>query len=285
MAKLKEFNGEDDWEQYCERLEFHFEAHEITNGGKKKATLLSVCGAQTYKLMCDLVAPLKPKDKTFDELKDVVQKHLKPRPSAIVQRYKFNTRGQQHGESVACFVAGLRHIAHECNFGDQLLDMLCDRLVCGLTSERMQRRLLSEPNLTFENAFSIAIAMETADKNASELQTQFSTAGGEHSDTKMATEQVNKISREKAKIDCWFCEKYGHREDECRLKQKLEKKLLKEKKKKRQKKEDSESDSQSVNFACGLDDSDHESYPIYSVGNWYVESESDGGGVDPSKSE
>ena len=78
MAKLKEFNGEDDWEQYCERLEFHFEAHEITNGGKKKATLLSVCGAQTYKLMCDLVAPLKPKDKTFDELKDVVQKHLKP---------------------------------------------------------------------------------------------------------------------------------------------------------------------------------------------------------------
>ena len=88
--------------------------------------------------------------------------------------------------------------------GDQLLDMLRDRLVCGLTSERMQRRLLSEPNLTFENAFLVATAMETADKNASKLQTQFSTAGGEHSYTKMATEQVNKIGREKAKIDCWY---------------------------------------------------------------------------------
>ena len=108
MAKLKEYNNDDDWLQYVERLEFYFEAQDITDGGKKRATLLSVCGAQTYKLICDLVAPQKPKDKTFDELKDVVQKHLKPKPSVIVQRYKFNTRGQTSGESVACFVAGLR---------------------------------------------------------------------------------------------------------------------------------------------------------------------------------
>ena len=45
-----------------------FEAHDITDGGKKKATLLSACGAQTYKLMSDLVAPLKSRDKIFENL-------------------------------------------------------------------------------------------------------------------------------------------------------------------------------------------------------------------------
>ena len=107
MAKLKEFSADEDWEQYVERLEFYFEAKEITDAAKRKATLLSVCGAPTYKLMCDLVAPGKPKDKTFQQLKEIVQSHLKPKPSVIVQRYRFNTRAQQSGETIAEFVANL----------------------------------------------------------------------------------------------------------------------------------------------------------------------------------
>ena len=284
MAKVKEYNAEDDWEQYVERLEFHFVAHDITDEGKKKATLLSVCGAQTYKLMCGLVAHLKPKDKTFKELKELVQKHLKPKPSVIVQRYKFNTRGQHAGESVSCFVAGLRHVAQECNFGAQLSDMLRDRLVCGVISERVQRRLLAEPELTFDKAFSLATAMETAERNASELQTKFSGAGEDNSaDSNMAAEQINKLegsrSKDKTKIECWFCEKYGHMEKECRLKQKLERKMFKEKE--RSKRE--EADSEQVNYESQSDSEG--SYPIWYTQGWYVEGESDGEDVNPPERE
>ena len=126
---MKEFTGEEDWLQYCERLEFYFVANGVEDAGKRKATLLAACGASTYKLMCDLVSPLKPKDKTFEELKEIVQKHLKPKPSEIVQRYKFHTRVQRSGESIANFVAELRNLSQDCNFGDSLLDMLRDLFV------------------------------------------------------------------------------------------------------------------------------------------------------------
>ena len=289
MAKLKEYNNDDDWLQYVERLEFYFEAQDITDGGKKRATLLSVCGAQTYKLICDLVAPQKPKDKTFDELKDVVQKHLKPKPSVIVQRYKFNTRGQTSGESVACFVAGLRHIAQDCNFGDQLSDQIRDRLVCGITSERVQRRLLAEPNLTFENAFSLATAMETADRNASELQTKG--LEGDNSDSSnMAPEQVNKLQgggrKEKAKLLCWFCEKGNHKEEDCRLKRKLEEKLRKEKEEERRKREDRDSDSVKQLAESDSDESQcSDSWAIFRTHGWYVEDDTNDSEDKPSKNE
>ena len=44
MAKLKEYREDEDWEQYVERLEFYFEAKDITNEAKMKATLLTFAG-------------------------------------------------------------------------------------------------------------------------------------------------------------------------------------------------------------------------------------------------
>ena len=48
--------------------------------------------------------------------------------------------------------------------------MLRDRLVCGINDSRIQRRLLSEPELT-PKAFELAQALETVDKDALEVMT------------------------------------------------------------------------------------------------------------------
>lgn len=53
------------WEGYCEIMEHFFTANDITEGNKKKPTLLSVVGAQTYSLMRNLPSPAKPGEKTF----------------------------------------------------------------------------------------------------------------------------------------------------------------------------------------------------------------------------
>ena len=47
--------------------------------------------------------------------------------------------------------------------------MLRDRLVVGLRDERIQRRLLQDDTLTFDNAWRITQSMETAAKNTEEL--------------------------------------------------------------------------------------------------------------------
>ena len=86
IGKIEEYDEKDNWIEYTERLEQYFVANEITDNGKKRADLLSVCGAKTYKLIRNLVNPRKPTDKLFSELVHLVKNHLNPRPSSIVYR-------------------------------------------------------------------------------------------------------------------------------------------------------------------------------------------------------
>ena len=116
------------------------------------------------------MSPIKPEKKTFEELTDFVAKHLDPTPSAIVERFKFNSRFRKSGESMATFAAELRKMSQHCNFGDTLEDMLRDRSVVGIKDDAVQRRLLAEPNLTLQRAQEIALGMEMAAQNAKEIQ-------------------------------------------------------------------------------------------------------------------
>ena len=68
------------------------------------------------------------------------------------------------------YVAELRKLAIHCNFGGNLNEALRDRLVCGLRNMQIQKRLLSEAKLKYSKAVEIAVAMETAIRDASELQ-------------------------------------------------------------------------------------------------------------------
>lgn len=102
---VEEFQENDNWIEYTERLEHYFTADQIAGVGKKRAVLPSSCGAKTYKLIRNLVSPGKPIDKTFAELVNIVKNHLNPRPSTIVYRFKFNSRFRQPRESIHQYVA------------------------------------------------------------------------------------------------------------------------------------------------------------------------------------
>ena len=170
------FSGEpSEWEDYVDRLENYFVAHDVKEDAKKRAILLSESGAATYKLLCSLVAPTKPSEVEYKDLLTKAKAHFAPTPSTIVQRYKFNTRVRQQGETVAAYIAELRALSTHCDYGNMLEDLLRDRLVCGIADLRLQRRLLAEPNLTFSKAVEIAQAAETAEKDSKSMIPQPST--------------------------------------------------------------------------------------------------------------
>ena len=56
------------------------------------------------------------------------------------------------------------------DFGDNLKDILRDRLVCGTFDKRIQRRLLGEADLTYQKAYDLAMVMESAQKESNDLQ-------------------------------------------------------------------------------------------------------------------
>ena len=142
------YSDREDWTSYTERLEQYFEANDVVSAVKQRGILLSICGASTYQLIRDLVAPAKPISKSFAELVKLVKDHHQPPPCFIVQRFNFNMRSQKEGENVSAFVAGLRRLSKHCKFEATLDDMLRDRLVCGVRDKLLQQCLLAEESLT-----------------------------------------------------------------------------------------------------------------------------------------
>ena len=98
-----------------------------------------------------------------------------------MQRYKFNSRLRQPGESISAYAAALRSLTEHCNFGDTINEMIRDRFVVGIEEERIQRRLLSETTLTLEKAIQMAESMSLADK--------------ELKDIKRTTEQSHRVNK------------------------------------------------------------------------------------------
>lgn len=97
FGQLSEFDtSKEDWIQYAERLTF-FMANSIVDEDKKRAIFLTVIGLATFRHLKSLISPEKPEDFTFKDLVEKSKEHYCPAPSAIVQRFKFNTRVQQPG--------------------------------------------------------------------------------------------------------------------------------------------------------------------------------------------
>lgn len=230
ILQIKEFNSDEEWAQYIERVKHFFNANDIQDNGKKRSILLSAIGAKTYKLLRNLVAPATPGDKTFDEIVQVVKDYYDPKPSEIVQRFKFNSWNRKQTESVSAYMSELRALANKCNFGTTLDDMLRDRLVCGINDNQIQRKLLSEGKLTLKRAVELATGAEVASNHVKEIAN--ATGGLEQSVNKVfQTSKPHEKGRERHRPrsyvnnsdrpnKCYGCGKSNHEPSECYFKDK-----------------------------------------------------------------
>ncbi|XP_076052771.1 uncharacterized protein LOC143032187 [Oratosquilla oratoria] len=165
VGSIEPYNeSEEDFDSYVSRIKMYFVANDVGDA-KKVAAFFTLAGPKIFGLARDLLSPAKPEESTLDKVLDTLRAHFKPTPVLIYERYKFYSRAQKSNESVKDFVAALKALAHTCEFGTTLSQMLRDRFVMGLASDKIQQVLLTESELTFEKAVSMATARETASKD------------------------------------------------------------------------------------------------------------------------
>ena len=224
VGTLHEFSPEEEeWTHYAEQLSEYFIGNAIAAAEKKRAILLSSVGARTYKLLSDLVSPDAPRDKTFDELCQVLKEHYKPREPVMVSRFNFNKRNRKENETVTEYVRELRRLAKECQYGNQLNNMLRDRLAVGVNDEAIQKRLLSETeDLTFDKALKLALSIEQASTQVQRIRSdeqrvnriRFKGPGKAIERRNQPAAQSER--RSAAEIQCFCCGAQGHVRRDCK---------------------------------------------------------------------
>lgn len=167
IGNVPEFKSEkDDWSVYSERLEQFFEINDIPEE-KRNAFLISSVGADTYKTIRDLCHPTLPKDKTFDELCDLMKKQFTIQVAIYRERNMFYNARQFATETVTNWFARIKKLSIDCRFGADLESILLDRFISGLKPSPILDRLCEEDEtLKLEDAVAIATNKESSLKDS-----------------------------------------------------------------------------------------------------------------------
>jgi len=170
FGHIGEFNpAKETITDYLDHLSFYLDANQIEENSKRRDILITVIGSSQFRLLKNLAAPNNLRDLTFERVCQLLTSHHEPKLPKYLQRAKFDQRNRHHNESVPEFIAALRHLSEHCEFGNNLNERLCEKFVTGINDERVQRRLLVEPELNLEKAIQLSSSILQAHSGAKEL--------------------------------------------------------------------------------------------------------------------
>ena len=82
---------------YVERVNLFFTANEVPEE-ERVPVFLTIIGKSTYALLRNLLQPSLPKDKTFEDITEILKKHYQPVLSVIAEQFQFHNRTQKRGK-------------------------------------------------------------------------------------------------------------------------------------------------------------------------------------------
>ncbi|XP_055997848.1 uncharacterized protein K02A2.6-like [Ostrea edulis] len=184
------------------RLYLNIAMHERDEKDQCSAFLYTI-GQDGREIYNTITISNNDKDK-IEPLFTKFKEYCAPRENITVWRHRFHTRQQGKTETIDQYVTDLRVIAKNCKFGALEEDMLRDRIVCGVNSERVKERLLRDNKLTLESALSVCRASEESAIHLSDLHSEEATAAAvfkkSSKDREYRKQQVNRNDRKKHSV-------------------------------------------------------------------------------------
>ena len=170
-----------------------WQRYEIATGIYKQenlvrvSTLLSVIGEEAVKAIDTFAWSEGQSENNITDILAKFDEYCEPCTQVIYERYRFNNRKQEQGESISAYVTELRVIAKNCALEEITPDeILHDRLVLGVRDEKVRERLLRINDLTLSKAIDICKAAEQTSEQLKLIAT-----GTDKSVGAVRTEQKN----------------------------------------------------------------------------------------------
>ena len=129
----------------------------------KCAMLLHSIGIESMRIFNGLkFSDGEDRNKKADVIKKFDQ-HFLGQTQEFFERFQFNRRNQESGESIDEYVSVLRNMAKTCGFCDCMRELLImDRILLGILDDKTREELLSTHDLTLVKALEICRAREAA---------------------------------------------------------------------------------------------------------------------------
>lgn len=135
--------------------------------------LCYLMGEKSDEILSQVVPELNDSTR-YETVKKKFNEYFASKRNVIFERYKFNSRAQQTGESMDTFVTALYIQAETCEFGNIKKNLIRDRIVIEIQDTRTFERLQLMNDLTANKALEIARQAEIQAKENKKIRKEIS---------------------------------------------------------------------------------------------------------------
>lgn len=168
IGQIEFFSAGDNFNEYIERMEKILEINKVKDD-QYVSYLIGLGGGDLYKIIKSVAAPQLPTQLTYANLKTTLKGYFEPKRNVIGERFIFHRRQQKADENISDYIVEIKSLSQNCEFGTFLDEALRDKLIFGVNSTKIQRRLINEKELKFDKACEIAKMMEKTEENLNEM--------------------------------------------------------------------------------------------------------------------
>ena len=221
--KFNTKNISEDWRKWREEFELYASLSLKDEEDKAKLQLLKyLIGADGREIYSTLKIDKEEKDGGLKDVLDAFDTYCRPKCNETVERFRFNVRKQEPGETIETFITDLKTLAANCNYGEIADSLVRDRIVCGILDVHLRERLLRTPDLKLDKCVDVTRAAEITKQGISVLDGN--AAASCHA------EKVNKVTKGKPYVKtsankqlhtqnsqpCKYCAKsHEHKKEKC----------------------------------------------------------------------
>ena len=143
-------------------------------GPVRVAHFLNVIGREGVQ-MFNTFTFYEASDESADNLDDILAKYESrclPQRNETYERYLFNTREQEPGESIDQYCTAIMCLSEYCGFATLQESLIREGLIRGVKNDRARKKLLEQKDLTLDKALDILRTAELTKIRASEISTE-----------------------------------------------------------------------------------------------------------------